>query len=68
MTTREQQMAVLVMHGFSNKEIARKLCISPITVRETLKKAMRKLNIANRTQLGVWAYASHCQTANKSRA
>lgn len=60
LTRRQEEMAELVMQGLSNKQIARELGVSPITVRETLHKAFKKLSIRNRTQLAMWANARIC--------
>lgn len=41
--------------GFSNKEIAAKLCLSEGSVRNYLSSILRKLGLRDRTQLAIWA-------------
>ena len=59
----ERKVAQLVGGGFSNKEIADKLSISPGTVRNNLSSALAKLNLRDRTQLAIWALNSGLVTA-----
>ncbi|SMD08385.1 two component transcriptional regulator, LuxR family [Desulfocicer vacuolatum DSM 3385] len=47
LTTREQEIMVLVTNGMSSKEIADRLYISPKTVENHRSKIMRKLNVNN---------------------
>jgi len=48
---REKEVTESVCQGFSNKEIASRLCISEQTVKAHLNKIFRKLNVASRSQL-----------------
>lgn len=41
--------------GFSNKEIAAKLCLSEGTIRNYLSTILGKLDLRDRTQLAIWA-------------
>ena len=41
--------------GMSNKEIARELCLSEGTVRNSISGVLFKLNLRDRTQLAIWA-------------
>jgi DNA-binding NarL/FixJ family response regulator len=52
-TTREQDVAALVCLGFSNREIAARLHVSPNTVKSRLHNVLRKFNIHKRTDLRV---------------
>ena len=44
-----------VGRGLSNREIAKELCLSEGTVRNTLSMILSKLNLRDRTQLAIWA-------------
>lgn len=50
-TERESMIAQLLSDGLTNHEIGNKLYISTSTVKSTLEKMYRKLNVSNRTQL-----------------
>lgn len=50
MTEREYEVLALVASGRSNKEIARKLAVSPNTVKTHLSNLFAKLEVKNRTQ------------------
>ena len=50
-TERESMIAQLLSDGLTNNEIGNKLYISTSTVKSTLEKMYRKLNVSNRTQL-----------------
>ena len=47
---REQQILVFLAEGYTNKEIAKGLNISPNTVKTHLSKIFDKLEVSNRTQ------------------
>lgn len=52
-TRREQEIARLLINGYSNKEIARTLAISPNTVRNHISHLATKLGARNRTQVAM---------------
>lgn len=52
-TSREQDVAALACLGFTNREIAARLHISPDTVKSRLHNVLRKFNIHKRTDLRV---------------
>ena len=53
LTPRERDIAALVAQGLANKEIAARLFLSEGTVRNNIVVIMEKMNVTNRTQLGV---------------
>jgi len=55
-TQREREVMTLVADGLTNDEIARKLYMSPATVRTHVSHAMTKLGVRDRAQLVVLAY------------
>ena len=56
LTPREHDIARLVSQGLPNKEIAASLFLSEGTVRNNIVVIMEKLNVTNRTQLGMAYY------------
>jgi len=50
-TNRERQVALLVMHGLTNAEIAASLCIAPYTVQDHLKAIFAKAGVQGRREL-----------------
>jgi DNA-binding NarL/FixJ family response regulator len=57
-TDREREIVALVGQGLDNDEIARRLYLSPATVRTHVSRAMMKLDARNRAGLVVFAYES----------
>ncbi|MEL7190411.1 MAG: response regulator transcription factor [Pseudomonadota bacterium] len=55
LTAREREVVELVAEGLTNKEIARKLDISPATVKVHVERLIGKLGVADRTQAAVLA-------------
>jgi DNA-binding CsgD family transcriptional regulator len=51
LTTREQEVAELVVTGLANKEVAARLHVSLRTVEATLSKVYAKLGVRSRTEL-----------------
>ena len=51
LSPREQQVAMMVSEGMTNKQIAQELELSPYTVRNEVITILRKLNVHNRVQL-----------------
>ena len=51
----EWQIIRTVGSGMSNKEIAKELCLSEGTVRNSLSNILFKLDLRDRTQLAIWA-------------
>lgn len=55
LTQRERAVAGCLGAGLSDKEIATELGLAPSTVATHLKALRRKLKLANRTQIALWA-------------
>ncbi|SCF13798.1 two component transcriptional regulator, LuxR family [Micromonospora haikouensis] len=58
-TGREKEILLLVAHGLSNDAIARRLHLSPLTVKTHINRTMSKLRARDRAQLVVFAYRHH---------
>ncbi len=56
LTDREREVLTLVAHGLSNDDIADRLCLSPLTAKTHVNRAMTKLGVRDRAQLVVLAY------------
>jgi predicted ATPase/DNA-binding SARP family transcriptional activator/DNA-binding CsgD family transcriptional regulator len=55
LTRREQEVAVLVTRGLTNRQIASQLSISEHTVESHVAKILKKLGADSRTQIAAWA-------------
>jgi DNA-binding NarL/FixJ family response regulator len=51
LTAREQDVALLVARGLTNRQIARELSISEHTVANHVRKILKKLGLRSRTQI-----------------
>ncbi|WP_308188356.1 response regulator transcription factor [Nocardia australiensis] len=58
LTAREREVVAMVAEGMSNEDIARKMYVSPLTVRTHVQRATAKLGVQNRAQVVVVAYQS----------
>lgn len=56
LTVREREVLVEVASGLSNDEIARRLSVSPLTVKTHINRLLTKLSARDRAQLVVTAY------------
>ncbi len=54
-TNREEQILMLIAHGYSNKEIAEKLFISEKTVKNHITGIFDKIHVKDRTQAALYA-------------
>ena len=55
LSVREREVVQCIATGMSNKVIARELHLSEPTVKVHVGAVLRKLNLANRTKVAVWA-------------
>ena len=55
LSEREEQILKALVHGYSNKMIARMHSITEATVKAHMKAILRKIRVANRTQAAIWA-------------
>jgi DNA-binding NarL/FixJ family response regulator len=56
LTPREYEITVFISNGFSNQDIANELCIAVRTVETHVANILKKLNVANRTQISSYAH------------
>ena len=55
LSSRERSVLMLISDGLNNPQIARRLEISPHTVRKHVSSVLRKLNVSSRAELGIYA-------------
>jgi non-specific serine/threonine protein kinase len=55
LTAREQEVAALLAHGLTNRQIAEQLVIAERTVASHIEHILNKLGFASRHQVGAWA-------------
>ena len=55
LSRREREIVVLVTHGYRNKELADKLCISEQTVKNHMHNIFDKLGVSDRLELALYA-------------
>ncbi|MCX5208314.1 LuxR C-terminal-related transcriptional regulator [Kitasatospora sp. NBC_00240] len=67
LTRREQQVAVLVAEGLSNKQIAADLVIAQRTAEGHIEHVLSKLGFTSRTQIAIWV-AQNPNTAHHPAA
>ncbi len=54
LTPREEEVAVLVSRGLTNRQIASELSISEHTVATHVAKILKKLGLTSRSRLSAW--------------
>ncbi|MDQ4010097.1 MAG: LuxR family transcriptional regulator [Actinomycetota bacterium] len=54
LTPREREVAELVAHGLTNREIAARLYLSERTAQNHVQHILTKLDLSNRSQIAVW--------------
>jgi DNA-binding NarL/FixJ family response regulator len=65
LSEREREIVRLLIRGWTNKEIAVALRVSPETVKMTLKNIFGKLGVENRTQAAVFAVKERLTEASE---
>jgi DNA-binding NarL/FixJ family response regulator len=55
LTARQQEIAVLIVRGLSNTEIAARLMLTPGSVANHVAHIMLRLGVRSRTDVAVWA-------------
>ncbi len=66
LTHRQREIALSVAEGLSNKEVSRRLEITPATVSAHLRVIYRKLNVDSRSGLLLRLFAAQDSTASRS--
>lgn len=56
LSERQREVACLVAQGYSNKDIAEKLCITVDTVKRHIGDIFVEIGVENRVQLAIWAF------------
>jgi non-specific serine/threonine protein kinase len=59
LTRREQEVAVLIAEGFTNREIGQRLVITEWTVDTHVRHILTKLGLRSRAQVAAWAVERH---------
>lgn len=59
LSPREREVLMLLVAGLSNKQIAARLFISPVTVKTHIKHILEKMEVADRTEAAVKAVRSN---------
>jgi DNA-binding NarL/FixJ family response regulator len=54
LTCREEEVAVLVARGLTNRQISQELSLSERTVHAHVRKILKKLGLSSRTQVATW--------------
>jgi DNA-binding CsgD family transcriptional regulator len=54
LSAREREVLALVAEGLTNRQIADRLVISPVTARNHVSRILTKLGLENRTQAAAW--------------
>lgn len=62
LTGREQEVAVLVARGLTNRQVSAELGISERTAGNHVARILRKLGLRSRTQIATWATDRHLLT------
>jgi predicted ATPase/DNA-binding SARP family transcriptional activator/DNA-binding CsgD family transcriptional regulator len=65
LTHREEEVAVLVAQGLTNRQVAARLVISESTVETHLARIFKKLGLHSRSQLAVWVNARGPSASNR---
>jgi DNA-binding NarL/FixJ family response regulator len=55
LTNREQEVAILVGRGYTNRHIAQELVVSEGTVASHVQHILAKLTLSSRAQVAAWA-------------
>ena len=65
LTRREQEIALLVARGLTNRQISKELAISEHTAANHVAKIFKKLGLRSRTQIASWATATQLPTTSR---
>lgn len=62
LTRRQRDVAQFVAQGFSNREIAQQLSISPLTAETHVRNILMKLDVSSRTQIAILVHKSSLES------
>ncbi len=54
LTAREREVAVLIAHGLTNRQIAERLVIAPRTADNHVQHIFDKIGVSSRAQVAAW--------------
>ncbi|GJQ64385.1 MAG: DNA-binding response regulator [Melioribacteraceae bacterium] len=66
MTRREKEVVELISEGFTNKEIAQKMHLSPYTVKSHVHNILEKLALSSRVQIAIHAHDNQSDTSGNN--
>jgi DNA-binding NarL/FixJ family response regulator len=64
LTRRQEEVAVLIARGMTNRQIAKKLSVSENTVANHVAKILKKLRLCSRSQVAAWLVAQRTLPAS----
>jgi DNA-binding NarL/FixJ family response regulator len=67
LTPRQQEVAILVAHGLTNRQVAERLVVSERAAAAHVGNILNRLGFNSRTQIGVWA-SEHGLLTGRARA
>jgi DNA-binding NarL/FixJ family response regulator len=67
LTADQQTIAILIVRGYTNEQIALQLNTSPAAAREQIAHILDRLGLRNRAQIAAWAVANHLEVQVPSR-
>ena len=55
LSAREREVAALIAHGLTNRQLGERLCITPGTTANHVVHILNKLGLSTRSQIAAWA-------------
>jgi two-component system, NarL family, response regulator LiaR len=66
LTERESEVIALITQGYSNREVAELMYLSPNSIKSYIRSSYRKMGVTSRTQAVLWGIAHGFKTDNRS--